>query len=57
MGILGETGAVAECGTKVRVFLDAGAVWLICTLDATHDGRHYDDAFLTAWKDIEKNPE
>jgi hypothetical protein len=57
VGIL-ESGTLAEgskCGRKVRAFLDNGGVFLICTLDSGHGGAHYDDVFLTPWKEIEKN--
>jgi hypothetical protein len=62
VGILEEEtgppeGISRTCGKKVRAFLDNGGIWLICTLESHHDGRHYDDVFLTPWKDIEKNPD
>ena len=49
-----ETGLpeeAAECGRKARAFLDGGGVWLTCTLDEGHEGKHYDDAFCVPWKE------
>lgn len=48
------TGRVV-CGKTARVYLEAGRMRLICTLEPHGKNiDHYDSAFFIAWRDIEQ---